>query len=114
MLNDAREIAIATEYADRMARWAWWDNLEKMLSDMLNLAMLVAVPFAPELGVLMLAYTAYQVTDQIVEESSTWPKVTWPKPALKPSVCWKVSCNWGFSLQVPGGQRGTGQALAVF
>lgn len=67
MLNDAREIAIATEYADRMARWAWWDNLEKILTDMLNLAMLVAVPFVPELGVLMLAYTAYQVTDQIVE-----------------------------------------------
>jgi hypothetical protein len=67
ILNDAREIAISTEYADRMARWAWWDNLEKMLSDIFNIALLVAIPFVPELGVLMLAYTAYQVTDEVVE-----------------------------------------------
>ena len=67
ILNDAREIAISTEYADRMARWAWWDNLEKMLSDMLNLALLVAVPFVPGLGTLMLAYTAYQLTDEVIE-----------------------------------------------
>jgi hypothetical protein len=67
ILNDAREIAISTEYADRMARWAWWDNLEKMLSDIFNIALLVAIPFVPELGVLMLAYTVYQVTDQVVE-----------------------------------------------
>jgi hypothetical protein len=67
ILNDAREIAISTEYADRMARWAWWDNLEKMLSDVLNVALLVATPFVPGLGELMLAYTAYQLTDEVVE-----------------------------------------------
>lgn len=67
MFNDAREIAISTEYADRMARWAWWDNLEKMLSDMFNVALLVATPFAPFLGELMLAYTAYQLTDEVFE-----------------------------------------------
>ena len=67
ILNDAREIAISTEYADRMARWAWWDNLEKMLSDILNAALLVATPFGPGLGELMLAYTAYQLTDEVVE-----------------------------------------------
>ncbi|WP_454866753.1 dermonecrotic toxin domain-containing protein [Pseudomonas lini] len=67
ILNDAREIAISTEYADRMARWAWWDNLEKMLSDVFNAALLVATPFVPGLGTLMLAYTAYQLTDEVVE-----------------------------------------------
>jgi hypothetical protein len=67
VFNDAREIAISTEYADRMARWAWWDNLEKMLSDILNIALLVATPLVPGLGQLMLAYTAYQLTDGVVE-----------------------------------------------
>lgn len=67
VFNDAREIAISTEYADRMARWAWWDNLEKMLSDILNIALLVATPLVPGLGPLMLAYTAYQLTDGVVE-----------------------------------------------
>jgi len=67
ILNDGREIAISTEYADRMARWAWWDNLEKMLSDIFNVALLVATPLVPGLGELMLAYTAYQLTDEVVE-----------------------------------------------
>lgn len=67
ILNDGREIAISTEYADRMARWAWWDNLEKMLSDILNVALLVATPLVPGLGELMLAYTAWQLTDEVVE-----------------------------------------------
>ncbi|WP_095058645.1 dermonecrotic toxin domain-containing protein [Pseudomonas sp. Irchel s3f7] len=66
-LNDAREIAISTEYADRMARWAWWDNLEKMLSDILNTALLVAMPLVPGLGELMMAYIAYQLTSEVVE-----------------------------------------------
>jgi hypothetical protein len=67
ILNDAREIAISTEYADRMARWAWWDNLEKIFSDILNAALFVATPLVPGLGELMLAYTAYQLTDEVVE-----------------------------------------------
>ena len=67
ILNDARGIAISTAYVDRMARWAWWDNLEKMLSDILNVALLVATPLAPGLGTLMLAYTAYQLTEEVVE-----------------------------------------------
>ncbi|MNF44538.1 E3 ubiquitin-protein ligase sspH1 [compost metagenome] len=50
-----------------MARWAWWDNLEKMLSDILNAALLVAMPLVPGLGELMLAYTAYQLTSEVVE-----------------------------------------------
>lgn len=67
ILNDGQEIAISTEYADRMARWAWWDNLEKMLSDIFNVALLVATPLIPGLGELMLAYTAWQLTNEVVE-----------------------------------------------
>ena len=67
ILNDAREIAISTEYVDRMARWAWWDNLQKILSDILNAALLVATPLVPGLGELMLAYTALQLTEAVVE-----------------------------------------------
>lgn len=72
ILNDAREIAISTEYADRMARWAWWDNLEKMLSDILNVALLVITPFVPFLGELMLAYTAYQLANDVFEGIVDW------------------------------------------
>ncbi|QUW65934.1 hypothetical protein KFQ04_27675 [Pseudomonas synxantha] len=72
ILNDARELAIATAYADRMARWAWWDNLEKVLSDILNAALLVVTPFIPFLGELMLAYTAYQLADEVFEGLLDW------------------------------------------
>ncbi|MCU1772288.1 NEL-type E3 ubiquitin ligase domain-containing protein [Pseudomonas sp. 13B_3.2_Bac1] len=67
ILNDAAEIAISTAYADHMARWAWWDNLEKMLSDILNVALLVVTPFMPFLGQLMLGYTMYQLLDSTFE-----------------------------------------------
>ncbi len=72
IVNDAREIAISTAYADRMARWAWWDNLEKMLSDLFNAALLVITPFVPFLGELMLAYTAYQMLDDVFEGIVDW------------------------------------------
>lgn len=71
-VNDAQEIAISTAYADRMARWAWWDNLEKMLSDIFNAALLVVTPFVPFVGELMLAYTAYQVLDDVFEGIVDW------------------------------------------
>ena len=72
LVNDAREIAITTNYADRMARWDWWDNLEKMLGDIFNAALLVATPFVPVLGELMLAYTAYQLLDDVFEGIVDW------------------------------------------
>ena len=72
IFNDARELAISTAYADRMARWAWWDNLEKILSDILNAALLVVTPFVPFLGELMLAYTAYQLADEVFEGLLDW------------------------------------------
>ncbi|MGE1155933.1 dermonecrotic toxin domain-containing protein [Pseudomonas kitaguniensis] len=71
-LNDARELAIATAYADRMARWAWWDNLQKVFADLLNAALLVVTPFVPFLGELMLAYTAYQIADEVFEGLLDW------------------------------------------
>jgi len=71
-VNDAREIAISTAYADRMARWEWWDNLEKMLSDIFNAALLVITPFVPLLGELMLAYTTYQMLDDVFEGIVDW------------------------------------------
>ncbi|MHC8304446.1 NEL-type E3 ubiquitin ligase domain-containing protein [Pseudomonas sp. PB3P13] len=67
IINDAREIAVSTAQADSQARWAWWDNFKKMLSDIFNAALLVLTPFVPGLGELMLAYTAYQLTTEVVE-----------------------------------------------
>lgn len=67
ILNDGRAIAVSTADADSAARWAWWDNFKKILSDIFNIALLVITPFVPYLGELMLAYTAYQLTSDIVE-----------------------------------------------
>lgn len=72
VVNDARELAISTAYADRMARWAWWDNLEKIVTDLTNAALLVLTPFVPLLGELMLAYTAYQLADDVFEGIVDW------------------------------------------
>lgn len=67
IINDALEIAVPTALTDANARWAWWDNFKKMLSDIFNAALLVLTPFVPGLGELMLAYTAYQLTTEVVE-----------------------------------------------
>ncbi|ROM96111.1 hypothetical protein BK658_16285 [Pseudomonas brassicacearum] len=67
ILNDARALVISTADADRTERWAWVENLQKMLSDIFNVALLVVTPFVPFLGELMLAYTAYQLVSEVVE-----------------------------------------------
>ena len=67
ILNDARETAISTEYADRMARWAWFENLQKMLSDIFNVALMVVAPFIPGVGEAMMAYMAFQLVSELVE-----------------------------------------------
>ncbi|WP_421555816.1 dermonecrotic toxin domain-containing protein [Pseudomonas kitaguniensis] len=72
VINDANEVAVSTAYADRMARTAWWDNLEKIASDIFNLALLVITPFVPFLGELMLAYTAYQLANDVFEGILDW------------------------------------------
>ncbi|WP_404487077.1 dermonecrotic toxin domain-containing protein [Pseudomonas sp. HT11] len=72
IVNDARELAVSTAYVDRLARWAWWDNLEQILSDVLNAALLVVTPFVPVVGQLMLAYSAYQLCDDVFEGLLDW------------------------------------------
>ncbi|WP_256562557.1 MULTISPECIES: dermonecrotic toxin domain-containing protein [unclassified Pseudomonas] len=67
ILNDARELAISTADADSDAYWAWIDNLEGMLLEVFNVALLVVTPFVPFLGELMLAYTAYQLASEVIE-----------------------------------------------
>ncbi|WLH91475.1 NEL-type E3 ubiquitin ligase domain-containing protein [Pseudomonas sp. FP453] len=67
ILNDGREQAVSTAQADRRARWAWWDTFSHILESALNVVLLVATPFVPLLGEAMLAYTAYQLLDEVVE-----------------------------------------------
>ncbi|MDR9754511.1 NEL-type E3 ubiquitin ligase domain-containing protein [Pseudomonas sp. SZMC_28357] len=67
ILNDGRDIAVSTADTDSRARWAWWDNFKKILSDIFNAALMVVTPFIPGLGELMLAYTAYQLTTDVIE-----------------------------------------------
>ncbi|UVM34117.1 hypothetical protein LOY36_05225 [Pseudomonas sp. B21-019] len=69
ILNDARNIAVSTADTDRNARWAWWENFKKIVSDIFNAALMVATPFVPGLGELMMAYTAYQITTDVVESA---------------------------------------------
>lgn len=72
VLNDAQDIAVSTLRADTLARQAWWDNLGKILGDLFNAALQVLTPFVPGLGEVMLAYTAYQITDEVFEGVVDW------------------------------------------
>lgn len=67
VLNDAREMAVSTADTDSKARWAWWDNFKKIVSDLFNVALLIATPFVPGVGELMMAYTVYQMTTDVIE-----------------------------------------------
>ncbi|NVZ18269.1 NEL-type E3 ubiquitin ligase domain-containing protein [Pseudomonas costantinii] len=67
VLNDARVLAVSTADSDSRARWAWWDSVSGALEEIFNAALLVVTPFVPFLGELMLAYTAYQLLDEVVE-----------------------------------------------
>ena len=67
ILNDAKVIAVSTADTDTRARWAWWDNFKKIVSDIFNVALLIATPFVPGLGELMMAYTVYQLTYDVIE-----------------------------------------------
>lgn len=72
LLNDARTRAVPTADADRNARWARWDALVKVASSILNAVLLVAAPFIPGLGELMLGYMAYQLLDDTFEGIVDW------------------------------------------
>lgn len=67
ILNDARHIAVSTADTDRNARWAWWENFKKIVSDLFNVALLIATPFVPGLGELMMVYSAYQIASDVIE-----------------------------------------------
>ncbi len=81
ILNDARDIAVSTADTDRKARWAWWDNFKKIVSDIFNVALLIATPFVPGLGELMLAYTAYQLTSDVIEGAVDLAEGLWVEAA---------------------------------
>ncbi|WP_158960998.1 dermonecrotic toxin domain-containing protein [Pseudomonas sp. PB106] len=66
VLKDAREIAISTADADSHARKAWWDNFAKIAWDIFNVALMVAAPFVPGLGEMMLAYSAFQLGKEVI------------------------------------------------
>ncbi|MGH8387082.1 MAG: dermonecrotic toxin domain-containing protein [Pseudomonas sp.] len=72
ILNDARTIAVSTADVDRQSRWALWDSLERVAFIVLQVATLVAMPFVPFLGELMLAYTAYQLLDDTFTGILDW------------------------------------------
>lgn len=67
VLNDARHIAVSTADADSKARWAWWENFKKIVSDIFNIALMVVTPFVPGLGELMMGYMAYQMASDAIE-----------------------------------------------
>ncbi|MHC8345847.1 NEL-type E3 ubiquitin ligase domain-containing protein [Pseudomonas sp. RT6P73] len=67
VLNDARHIAVSTADADTNARWAWWENFKKIVSDIFNIALMVVTPFVPGLGELMMVYSVYQMTSDVIE-----------------------------------------------
>jgi hypothetical protein len=81
ILNDAREIAVSTADTDSKARWAWWDNFKKIVSDIFNVALLIATPFVPGLGELMMAYTAYQLTSDVIEGIVDMAEGLWQEAA---------------------------------
>lgn len=72
VLNDAADIAISTASADRTARWAKWDALKDIALSLVQIAALIAAPFFPPLGALMLGYTAYQLLDETFEGIIDW------------------------------------------
>lgn len=72
ILNDARIIAVPTADEDRQSRWALWDSLENVASIVVQVATLVAMPFVPFLGEVMLAYTVYQLLDETFTGVLDW------------------------------------------
>ena len=81
ILNDARGIAVSTADADSNARWAWWDNFKKIVSDIFNVTLMVLTPFVPGLGELMLVYTAYQLTHDVIEGAVDLAEGLWTEGA---------------------------------
>jgi len=81
ILNDARDIAVSTADTDAQARWAWWDNFKKIVGDIFNVALMVLTPFVPGLGELMLVYTVYQLTNDVIEGVVDLAEQQWTEAA---------------------------------
>ncbi|MCF4997327.1 hypothetical protein GIW70_09430 [Pseudomonas syringae] len=67
ILEDGRALAISTAAADSAERWAWVENVEKILSDVFNAALMIVSPFVPVLGEVVMAYMTYQLLSELVE-----------------------------------------------
>lgn len=72
LFNDARTQAVSTASADQKARWERWSLFEKIGSALLQIAAMIAAPFVPPLGLLMLGYTAYQLLNETFEGIINW------------------------------------------
>ncbi|MFL1418355.1 dermonecrotic toxin domain-containing protein [Pseudomonas fildesensis] len=72
LFNDARTQAVSTASADQKTRWERWSLFEKIGSAVLQIAVLIAAPFIPPLGLAMLGYTAYQLLDDAFEGIIDW------------------------------------------
>jgi hypothetical protein len=81
VLNDAREIAVSTVDADSKARSAWWDNFVKILKEIAQVALLIATPFVPGLGEVMMVYTAFQLTSEVIEGIVDLAEGVWQEAA---------------------------------
>ncbi len=81
MLNDAKHVAVSTADTDSNARWAWWDNFKKIISDIFNVALMIVAPFVPGLGELMMVYTAYQLTSEVITSIVDLAEGQWSEAA---------------------------------
>ena len=72
LFNDARTQAVSTASADQKTRWERWSLFEKIGSALLQIAAMIAAPFVPPLGLLMLGYSAYQLLDDAFEGIIDW------------------------------------------
>jgi hypothetical protein len=81
ILNDARHIAVSTADTDSNARWAWWDNFKKIVSDIFNVALMIVTPFIPGLGDMMMVYTAYQITSEVITSIVDLAEGQWTEAA---------------------------------
>ncbi|CAI8963468.1 RING-type E3 ubiquitin transferase [Pseudomonas sp. IT-P253] len=81
ILNDAKHIAVSTADTDSNARWAWWDNFKKIVSDIFNVALMIVTPFVPGLGEMMMVYTAYQITNDVITSIVDLAEGQWAEAA---------------------------------
>ena len=72
IFNDARVIAVPTAIVDQKARWAFWDSVSNVISNIVQAAALIVAPFVPVLGEAMMAYMAYQMLDEAFEGIIEW------------------------------------------